>query len=362
MVKVRTKRISHRGRWTDEAHYVARWLRLQGASEQEIAKSLNVHVHTVQRWEHRPPPSTPRAARTATPQVLQRRKLVDKLRKATKSVEGKRFTPKLRKERVRTQVVLAFPTCAAIAAELSRKHKISASAETVRRDLRSVACVARRQRKTPMLTDAQRQKRVQFCRWALVNRPLCAFTDEAWIDGNHGAGWYWTRDGDVRVHQRLEKHGAKVMIWGLICPGVRACVALPAESITAAKYENDVLASVLPTLRKANALGYVIQEDNARVHRAALWFKRKKVKVLSVPWPPNSCDLSLVENHIAIVKRNVRRRFPFGVEELAQYAKEEWMKVPEETVQRMYDGWHDRLRDCIAAKGDIVKPRRHPKG
>lgn len=353
--------VNYRGRWRPECDALAEYMRTRlGMSDAAVADELGVNIKTVQYHKHLG--TQPRPPRPTPAQVIKRRKLLEKLRKATVTHENFRYTPKLRKERSRKTTALRFPTCSALAVALNQRG-IKVSKETVRRDLVSMGCKAHKYRRTPFLTDKQKKDRVEFCKWALKNKPKLCFTDEAWIDGNHNSGHYWRKKNEPERRRRVDKYGYKVLIWALICPGVRKVITVTTHNgaLDATRYKRDVLSKAKAEMRKANRLGYLIQEDNASPHKAAQWFKKNRIQTLGdlgVRFPPNSCDIALIENSFGHTKYNVRRRYPYGVEEIARYAEEEFMALPEQEVEKMFAGWEQRLRDVIKCGGDSIRPSR----
>ena len=78
--------------------------------------------------------------------------------------------------------------------------------------------------------------------------------------------------------------------------------------------------------------------------------KQKKPKlllehasVLLENWPPQSPDINIIENIWHILKLRVSQRCPKNLEELFNFAQEEFARVPNEFIKRLYDPIPKRL-------------------
>lgn len=308
-----------------------------------------------------PPSLTVRkTSKTKAKRIHHRRALLLRLRKAHKEVRSIRYTPKLRKSRERVTKVRRFPSVYAMCRELNSTYNEKCSRTTVYNDLIAVGARARRLRKSPRLTTEHKRLRVIWCEKILKSpHILIAFTDECFLDDNEATGWCWTIGREEPDCCETDKFPTgRIMVWCLVCPAVRFIVAV-SGTLDADQYVSQVLTPALPALHKANKAGYAIQEDGARCHKSASFFKRHHIQ--SIDFPPKSPDISLVENVFGIVKPAVRRRYPYGPDELVQMMKEEILNITDDVLQKMWDGWRDRLRAVVRSRGAIIKPKRHPK-
>ena len=82
------------------------------------------------------------------------------------------------------------------------------------------------------------------------------------------------------------------------------------------------------------------------------------VKYNEVPyyldWPPRSPDLNPLENLWSELKRNIRKRLPDTIDELEQFALEEWDRIPYENIKNYYESFEDRLKVVIRSKGEKI--------
>jgi hypothetical protein len=73
-----------------------------------------------------------------------------------------------------------------------------------------------------------------------------------------------------------------------------------------------------------------------------------------VNWPPNSPDLSLRETLWAILKKLVRKVKPQTIEELKNSLLVAWAMIPQNTIDRLCEGFATRLQLCLANHEDSI--------
>lgn len=76
-------------------------------------------------------------------------------------------------------------------------------------------------------------------------------------------------------------------------------------------------------------------------------------------WPAQSPDLNPIENLWMVLKRAIssRNRSPQTVADLLMIIREEWDKIPKETVQTLVESMPKRALEVIKAKGFATKYR-----
>jgi transposase len=118
------------------------------------------------------------------------------------------------------------------------------------------------------------------------------------------------------------------------------------------RYTDMLSAHFVPRARALFGNDYVFAQDNAPCHKskAAMdFFREKQVELL--PWPAGSPDLNPIENMWAILKENVAKRFPKTKEQLEAIAKDEWEKIPQETVRRTVMSIPTRISQVLEREG-----------
>lgn len=92
------------------------------------------------------------------------------------------------------------------------------------------------------------------------------------------------------------------------------------------------------------------------------WLLEHGIELLD--WPPNSPDLSPIENIWSILKRQIRRRFPHlrdlkdNEEDRAEFQRcveDAWRAIPQAQIVACIDSLERRLQACIRARGWYTK-------
>jgi transposase len=128
-----------------------------------------------------------------------------------------------------------------------------------------------------------------------------------------------------------------------------------AKNVTGERYRQEVLAKVVPDLKRRNA---VFMEDGAPAHRdkdTVAYLVKAKVRQLA-NWPPRSPDLNPIETLWAIIARAVANRGPYGEEELQAFVQQEWENIPMSTINKLVLSFKGRCAKMKLANGGVIKP------
>lgn len=338
------------------------FLNRRGEDQKSIAKKLRCHPKTVQKWlkcatppSVKPPRTRQLVQRRAA--ILRRRKLVKDLLATQQCVNRVRYTPKLRKARTKVETVRPYDSVRRLCRGLHQIHKISVSPGTILNDLRALGKRAYKKGKGPKLTEAQKKARCSFCSSEAANQRIL-FSDEAYVDTNETTNqWEWLDPHEPRTAIGLDQHPPKLLVWGCIGVGFRHLeVLINGGTLNADRYKKLVLTPARTFLAKQCAKGAMFQQDNARAHcNVDAFLRRHKIKPLTPPWPARSPDLSPIETIWAWLKYSVAARAPYGVEELAQFIRESWEAIPQQSIDDLVRGFKQRCKQCVKVKGNVVK-------
>lgn len=101
---------------------------------------------------------------------------------------------------------------------------------------------------------------------------------------------------------------------------------------------------------------YFFQQDNAPCHKSQAvmrWFKENKVPLLE--WPPQSPDLSPIENLWRILKENIRRHKVSSKTDLKKIILQEWQLILPDICKKLISTMPKRVKAVIKAKGGAIK-------
>ena len=168
-------------------------------------------------------------------------------------------------------------------------------------------------------------KRLDFaCQYKRMNWKRVMFTDSKYFyytyqpTGRQAA--VWCKCGDTPTMPTVKKSKKVHVYAGLSAFGVTPLFfvqgtsgdkSLP-TSVTSAKYINILEGCMLPAfnrLMQYNVRRAIFQQDGAPVHTSdetQAYLKTRGIEVLT-PWPPQSPDLSPIENAWAILQQKVNK-------------------------------------------------------
>ena len=229
----------------------------------------------------------------------------------------------------------------------------------------------------PMLSEEQMQKRVAFAtanrstRWKKV-----MFTDSkyfylAQLAGRKGPK-RWVLAGSKPV-QAVVKFPSKVHVYAGVSfygktklhfatgtTGLRSVFSKTQRGVGAEEYQAIVKETLLPEARKIfgrhSIRDWVFQQDGAPAHTARStrdFMAHEGVNVLQ-SWPPNSPDLSWIENVWGWTEQQLRKRSFSTLTELKAVLQDVWEQMPLEVLQANCNSMQGRLKKCIERGGQHV--------
>jgi hypothetical protein len=81
-------------------------------------------------------------------------------------------------------------------------------------------------------------------------------------------------------------------------------------------------------------------------------------------WPPNSPDLSVIENVSGILKRKISARRPENIAQLTGYLLEEWENLDQGIINDLMESMNQRIDRCMQDEGKsighLVRNSAHP--
>ena len=316
-----------------------------GLSQRRIARTLGVHVSTVNR-------------------LILRHNTTDSTRDRPRPGQPRVTTPRqdrnLTFRHIRNRFLTAAETARALIGNRGRPiHK-----RTVTRRLQQRGMRCRRPYNGNILTHRHRTVRLAWARQHL-QRGARFWTNVIFSDESRFS--VSSADGRQRVYRRrneryaqccvLERNrfgGGSVMVWGAINHRFKSQLVIVNGNLNAQRYIDQILRPVVIPLIQQRGRHMHFQQDNATPHSARLtqnFLQNNGVNVLA--WPANSPDLNPIEHLWDELGRRVRQRQPppRNVAQLTAALQAEWNAIPQPTIRNLCESMGRRLNTCIRANG-----------
>ena len=178
-------------------------------------------------------------------------------------------------------------------------------------------------------------------------------------------------DGRVRVWRRRGERfadscvsavtpfgGGSVMVWGGMSSAGKTNLPIIDGNLNAQRYRDEILQPIaLPYLRNMGP-NAVLQDDNARPHRARIIAEfLEEEGVDRMEWPANSPDLNPIEHLWDELGRAVRRRVTdqTTLADLRELLVEEWDVIPQQRVRTLVNSMRRRCQAVINAFGGYTR-------
>jgi hypothetical protein len=255
------------------------------------------------------------------------------------------------------------------AADTQRTLFPDISSRTIGRVLDRNGLFARQPRCKPLLSKSAKKKRFAWAqdhkdwdeKWKNV-----VFSDESKFNliGSDGIRWVRRRNGealkDCHVKKRVQGGGGSVMVWGCITATGFGRLHQVEGRLNAKSYIELLSESLPPTFSdfKLNKRTTLFQQDNAPCHAAKLtktFFNSRKIKTL--PWPANSLDMNIIEHvwNMLDIRLGQRSRKPTNKDQLWAALQEEWEKLGQEYLDKLYESMPRRIQALYEARGGYTK-------
>jgi transposase len=237
--------------------------------------------------------------------------------------------------------------------ELLTSRGKDVSASTIRGLLKNMGLKFSKPQIVPLLTDAQKTKRVEWCKQhAKMKLNGVFFSDETYIEIGGVKSGVWHKIGK-RPKVGKAKFTAKLMFWGAISCHAKSPLFAIDGTMNTDRYITLLGDQFLKWIHENGIEMTLFQQDNASCHvskRSKAFFETHEV--LLMDWPANSPDLNPIENVWGILKERVGIRSPGTKEELRQFALEEWEGIPLSVISKTIKSFKKRCDQVVSRHGE----------
>jgi transposase len=256
-------------------------------------------------------------------------------------------------------------------ATLIKEWNLSISARTLAREFNAQGYYKCKACQKGLISLLNLQRRLQFAEdnWnqSITYWKSVIFTDECHLSRNNRSVDYVIRargqqfcSDCIQVQQK--QTNVEFSVWAAVGWNFKSPLIFYNKSglnggFTGEDYQRDILEGYIKKeFSKIHRKHYIIQEDNDGAHGTktknnpnAKWKQNSGIRFLL--WPPQSPDLSPIENVWRILKSRVQARNATSKDELRQFILEEWDKISQEEINTLILQMPDRLISCRQRKG-----------
>lgn len=247
---------------------------------------------------------------------------------------------------------------------------IAVSDQTIRRVLKKNGLKSYSRLKKPCLDPTHVTERLKFARnfekWDYCDWEKVIFSDESKFNlhGSDGGKRVWCRKGSLldstNIKSTKKFGGGNIMVWGCLTSEGVGKILKVSNKINSKEYCGVLYDGLIGTLKlhKLKPTDIIFQHDNAPCHTSGEtkdWLKINKIPVL--PWVSNSPDFNIIEHVWAYLEKRVRERCSSfsNHDELWNIIQDEWYKIPQDYIKKLYFSMCARLNAVIKSKGHITK-------
>lgn len=313
-----------------------------------------------------------------------RRSFVNKWRKRVRNGEGLSDRPRsgrprkldtAEQQKVLNKLVTEHKTVRQVAEEIKTEAGPSVVHATIVNTAHRHGYVAKKRPRKTLLTEDHKRQRLKFAK-AMLKKPsllrtLCV-TDESHMLLSGKRSRMHTRQW-VKRDQKPEpleilKSRTSVQVWGGITPVGKLPLIFYKGKLNGVRYRREILEKAVPDadalFRKHHIRKWTFQQDGAPCHGTQeniQYLIDNKVfhisggKWAKWKWPPNSPDLSPIENLWAIMQDSLYKNPPKTEKELRHAIQAQWDAVSAETLETLFASMPKRLQECVDNNGGLTE-------
>jgi len=217
--------------------------------------------------------------------------------------------------------------------------------------------------KKPMLSEINKNKRINFAKKYLENPPefwnRVIWSDETTVRSNPNSKEIFfkvhhsVKRKNLPFNMKSQSQGISVMFWGCFSQQGLSKLVVVDGALRADNYKKLLEDHLLPELTKINCQ-MVFMQDNAPCHKARTvlqFFADHDITIMD--WPAQSPDLNPIENLWSIIKQRRAKKFgmPTTKNELIEQIFEIWDNIDAELKNKLAESVPKRLIKIIENNG-----------
>ena len=240
--------------------------------------------------------------------LLKKRRETGSVKDRKRSRRPKATTPRQDRLLFRMSRQNRFYSSETLGTYLRDNHRIRVSRQLVNSPLLQARLRSRRPAKRHRLTKRHKRERLVWARqrqaWRLRNWRTVLWTEENGFCLYHTDGWArvrplpGTRYIDPCVQGTVAGGRGSVMVWGAFSYDHLLQLTVVNGTLISQRCRDEILEPVVrPFLNSPEGQNMILQDDNARPHRARIIDDNKNQhNIASLPWPSFSPDLNTPSN------------------------------------------------------------------
>jgi len=250
------------------------------------------------------------------------------------------------------------------AAELAKSLQISVTPQTIRNELKRNEFCHERLKPTEAIRPVNKEKRLVFARnyvtWTKDQWEKVIFTDEKkWnLIGNDRYVSAWVDNRSEYHRDEVQRLRQSVMTWGAISAEKGLVIVRIDERIDGPTYCEMLESCFFDSAEVILPPSFLFQQDNASAHvcrHTTAFFENREISVF--PWPPQSPDLSPIEDIWGIVSEKVYKHGKTyqTKDDLWKAIVAAWDSIPRSTFQNLYKSMNNRLIKVLECNGRRIR-------
>ncbi len=230
------------------------------------------------------------------------------------------------------------------------------STRTVQRSLKKSGIFKQLPIPVPAITPLQEQKRLQFANeWKDFDFLNVFMTDECIFQLYRNKIKVWTSRRCPKPVKKIPKFSPKIMVWGALSfKGFYLKIVDGNGNIDSRKY-CGLIGEFIPYASALFIDGWIMEQDGATPHTSRFtqsFLADNFVQLLQ--WPPNSPDLTPIENVWNILKKFVEKENPRNLAELREKIILSQHEISSTIRVKLMGSIQERLRRCVEAHGKLI--------